>query len=265
MQTYAQGNFEGKITYEMSFSNVKGNTVLETLFGNQKIKVLVKQAGVTHNDKEDLILDFKNGIYYKITNHTKSYTVDSFTKGKGDILKSPKSLVPSTKENKFKLGFKTSAYTLATAENPGFENTNSTFWYADSLLYKIPEKYVSFEMVPLFTNGTSVGFGMKMIMLSQQNKKDSFSFVILSVEPKNIPDSMLELPVGYSLKTTVKAFDVNESTAATESFAIDSADLLAPSINPGVTQPRQPAQKSQSGKNKAIKNKHKTPVKKPDN
>jgi hypothetical protein len=261
----AQDNFEGKITYRMSFSMDKENTTIEALFGDQKIKVLVKQASPKPNDKEDLILDFKNGFFYKITNHNKTYTIDSFKKSNGDIFKSPESLVPFTEKNIILLGYQSSAFTLPVVEKSSlpFENTTATFWYADSLWYRIPEKYASVQMVPLFTNGTSVGFGMKLVIQLEQNKNESSEFTILAVEPKKIPDSLLELPPGYTLASDNNVFEESQSTADSVTMTLkeDTTAYPAETLKPV----KNPVQKKQKTGKKGIQNKSKSPVRKPDN
>lgn len=263
----AQNNFEGKINYSMSFSNDKEITYVEALFGDQKIKVLVKQSTSKSNNKEDLILDFKNGIIYKIINGNKTYLIDSLKKSRGDLFESPKSLVPLTNKDTIILGYKSSAFNLPVSEKAESvsEKIRATLYYADSLLYQIPEKYASFEMVPLFTNGTSVGFGVNMMIDQTENKKIGSEFSILSVEPQNIPDSLLEIPAGYKMVADNSFLDGDQPMADSIQMEADTIAYPAPPLKPGIKDSKKTPQKKPIPNKKAINNTPKTPVRKPNN
>ncbi|MEO5893237.1 MAG: hypothetical protein ABIQ31_23505 [Ferruginibacter sp.] len=264
----AQNNFEGKVTYRLSFSSEKENSVIEALFGDQKIKVLVKPSSSSSSQKEDLILDFKNGIFYKITNKTKTYTIDSFKKSNNDIFASAKTLVPVNEKNTSTFGYKSTAYTLPAdgQNNLPMANIKVILWYADSMRFQVPEEFASVEMVPLFTNGSTVGLGMKMLMQLEENKNDSSQFTVLAVEPQKIPDSLLALPPDFTLVYSTDNYNQDViSPDTTMVIASDSVAAPALQLKPAKRSAKKPAGKKPNSGKKIIENKPKTPAKKPDN
>ncbi|MEP7141999.1 MAG: hypothetical protein ABI707_03965 [Ferruginibacter sp.] len=266
LKAKSQDNFEGKITYRISSSMEKENSTMEVLFGDQKIKVLVTPSVSKSNNKEDLILDFKNGVFYKITNRNKTYAIDSLKKSGNDIINSQKLMVALPEKNAILLGYKSSAFTIPAAEIRGLPSTNvmATFWYADSLQYKIPEKYTSVQMVPLFTNGSSVGLGIKLVMQMEQNKNDTSEFLVLTIEPKKIPDSLLGLPPGYALASENNAFDENQVTADTTMVFPDTSYEATPA-KPAIKNGNKPVQKNKNPGKKQLTDQLKSPARKPNN
>lgn len=255
-QAIAQQNFEGKITYSMAFPGEEKITVLDVFYGNQRIKVLVKPDGLKPNDKEDLMLDFKNGLVYKITNHTKTYKIDSLKKSPGDLLTSIHSLVAVPAKNSTRAGHKSSAFTLPAGEAAVIKSPAITLWYADSLFFPVPLQYASVEMCVLFTNGKSVGFGMQLTMPGINGKMENVELVPLKVEAQKVADSILDLPAGYSFVTneldTTLAMDVPDSVIV----AADTMALPSETIDKPGTQKQKPAKQK-------IKTKSKTPIRKP--
>jgi hypothetical protein len=266
LQISAQDNFEGIISYKVNFPGEKDAATMKAFFGKQKIKILVNQGSAKPTNKEDLILDFSNGIYYNINNISKSYSIDSIKKSDKDLLQSIHSLVPLPKQNKIQVGFKTSAFTLPLIEKTAmpFENAAATIWYADSLFYKIPEKYASVAMVVLFTNGNTVGFGMKLTMQTDQKKLDSFELTPIAVEQRSIPDSLLDLPIGYILSNAFESLKGQETIDSVKSVPADT--IAVPSqrvkdINNAAVKGKQP--KQNSNKKPAVDN-PKTTIRKTD-
>src|SRR4051812_26741165 len=88
-----QSNFEGKVNYRMTISQEPDSSTVEALFGNQKIKVLVNPGMNKPGDREDLLLDFEKGILYKITNHSRRFTVDSLKPSSNDMVGASSALV----------------------------------------------------------------------------------------------------------------------------------------------------------------------------
>lgn len=208
----SQTNFQGKVVYTLSVKSVEQNSsdTLEIYFGRNKIKGVQRGSS---KKKEDLLIDFEEGLSYTIKHDSKTYQVDKIEEGKtGD-------LVADKSANKILLNQPATAYSVLPKDSSAGFGAKATYWYADSIFYIVPQQYVSSQDVTMFTNGKNLGLGMYMGL-----KFGEVTMIVegkpMSIEPMSLPDSLFIMPADYVL-------DIPEpdSTVKAEPDSIVKADL----------------------------------------
>jgi hypothetical protein len=259
LQVGAQENFQGRVVFSMSSSSAKELIPVEVLYGDQLIKVLVKSDGQQASAQDDLIFDFKKGILYKIKNHNKSYRVDSLGKGYANSFLSPTRHVAIPANDTVLLGYPCKAYTLPESQTDITSgNMKVTFWYTDSLVYKVPAEYMYTDPVAIVTNGRAVGFGLTYTA-GAGNQEEYTRMSVVSVDRKTVPLDSLALPPGYTSGQAMAPF--NDDTP----MAVDTVASPDMTGQPATGEPKKSRQKNRPGGRKTTEHNPKSPVRKPDN
>ena len=255
----AQNNFEGKIIYKLtSPEKGTGNGIIETYFGKQKIRVYVKENELSGRD--DLLLDFEKGIVHYINTISKTYKTDSLSNRKK---RSMPTLNSSPAGNKIISGYSCSAFSFTdTSKSDFMGDMFFSVWYADSLLFNISDEQKDYEMVPMFTNGTSVGMGMEMGM-GKEKKKITMSLVPLSITFQVLPDSIFNISGDYTAQLRLD-YDLGETTNSNiDSSAQATVDSVAKLIDSLAREVHQEEKLKKSSKKRSSKTAHSQPIKSP--
>lgn len=198
--SFCQLPFEGKIVYKMVDGEKMKEASIEAWFGKGKIKAIVNETNEDRKPKEDLLIDFTNGIIYYLDTDNKTYRIDSLANKK-----SFPGLTKTPAKNKTITGYPATAYgTIDTSDSEFLGKMEMNFWYADSIYFPVDSKYNFYEMIPIFSNGTNIGLGMEM-NLGISSPEKSFTITALSVTPMQLSDSDFILPQDYTIEEELAA------------------------------------------------------------
>ncbi len=194
---FPQIPFEGKITYKLTTESDDRSGVIEVFYGKQKIKGILKNAGIKLKKANIMLIDFSNNLLYEIDDSTKSYTVDSIGIKSANSLFSRYQL--SGKKKNILQKPCSEFYYIDTVSDDIVRNLDFLFWYADSLYFPVNDKYLGSDEIVMFTNGKNIGMGMAMKM--EIFKKETFlNLQPIQIEPRQLADPLFDLPAGYTLK-----------------------------------------------------------------
>ncbi|MBL0359382.1 MAG: hypothetical protein IPP72_22090 [Chitinophagaceae bacterium] len=254
----AQKNFEGKINYKMNSNSQDTSTSITAYFGKQKIKAVFKQRDSIKNKKDDLLIDFENGVVNYINAEKNTYRTIKLQDMEMDRMPA---LKPFPEKNKQLLGYNCTAYiTTDTSKNEYISFTPFYFWYADSLFFKVKNEYSNIDMVPIFTNGNTVGMGMQM-NLGNGRGEVYIELTPVSILKETIPDSVFSLA---RLQFERKYIESSSTLADSTQILVDSISRLiqqaADSVVKMIEKQAKIGKKSPSRKT-ASKNTHKQPTK----
>ena len=197
---YAQAPIEGKVTHKLTAETETKSGLIEIFYGKKKIKGVIRQNDDKESGKDDLLLDFNQGLVYHLNAVDKTYRVDTMI---GKTVNTLSALTPLAEKNKVKLGVSTSAFSIKDTSNMNpLGNMTMEFWYADSLMFPIEEKYLGSDESVLFTNGKTIGMGLIMNFELGESKK-TFELEPVLIEPGNLPDSIFEIPGDFVMESIV--------------------------------------------------------------
>lgn len=252
----AQKKFEGKIVYEMMVDKKKEKkpetTMVEAYFGKQKIKVLLNEASASNSYKEDLLLNLEEDVIYRINNKQKTYSKQLFQKRRLTGDGSMPFMIASPERNRKYIGYNTTAFVMAdTTKNNFFGPVDFTFWYADSIYFFIKEEYTDFDILPILSNGKSVGMGMKMKMGTGEDEI-SGEVKPISISAETIPDSIFAIPAGYSLEEQPTADSAMAMVDSSAKWSVDTVAARMPIKRYKGKKTTKPNTKKQPQKNNAL-------------
>lgn len=213
---YAQQNFEGKIVYA---GNFLGKDEITVFFGKDKLLTKTNPIDSINGNNKDFLIDFTKGVVYYIDRLFKTYSRESITDSRSDLL----TLVPSAENNTIILGYNCSAYRLTGQKGHEQEKDPFYFFYADTLLYHVKEEYTRLQGLQFFTNGANVGMGFQTAPAKFSDDK-KMGLIPVSVAAEIIPDSIFSLSGFKIYDITVTDTEVKEDAEAIEiRAAADSA------------------------------------------
>jgi len=256
LSTFAQKNFEGRITYQLTGNRGKINALADVYFKTNKIKAALRTAPDEAKSKDDLIILLDSGFIYHLNLDKGSYTRDDLNKTV--VLYEPE-FIKSPFQNKRIQGVNCQAVRVVTSPvKPIMGGADITLWPADSLLFPCNKKFATNELSIAFINGTNISLAALLIFNTPEGK-DSATLNAVSIVPGIQEDSIFFLPKDLIFATDI--INQNSREVDPESIAAKAAiDSIVRIVDSVVNLAVKKATKTTSP-NRSSKNTHKQPTK----
>jgi hypothetical protein len=201
----AQKQFQGSINYKIIDKNTEKETLIKAFFGVKKIKVtLISDIINFPNDPNEIIIDLNNYTLYEIYAPKKMVTIKNI---KEEFPENITKLNPLEERDTTILNYKSSAYSLVDSNNKNLTNRTliPLYLYSDSLPFLFDSAYSNNELLKNFGNGKCIIMGRKESIGEGNDSDYNFFLYAISVEEKNIPDSLFFIPHDYKISTKKKS------------------------------------------------------------
>lgn len=201
----AQKNFEGVIRYRMASRDSTIRVNITAWFKKDKILfTTTPQQAPPGSDlkNETILLDFSKAAIDRYKPQEKKVERESMT-GSGKKQDIP-ALKVAPAAGKSILGhpctaFTSGAFSKTEKKDSALVTTAGEiiFWYADDLVFRVPDSLLMIQMVPLFTNN-HVALGSE-IKVAQGNMQLLLRTEATEIQAKKLRPSLFRHPKGYSL------------------------------------------------------------------
>jgi hypothetical protein len=198
---FAQKSFEGHIVYETYFKAKDSSAkFMDVFFKDEKICITLATDSKKSYKPTVFIYEFKKGISYDINIEARIILSDSLKK---KYLASPFTYDSITNSSKEIKEFNCIKYNVlkVSERNPYLKNISS--WFATDLKFPVQDSF-RFIQPFFFLNGRTFSLETEIVMAGQNQINDTISIRAVTIENKNIDDSIFQLDKSYVIK------DVNE-------------------------------------------------------
>ncbi|MET0638349.1 MAG: hypothetical protein ABWZ25_20130 [Chitinophagaceae bacterium] len=201
---FTQTPFEGRIDYLLTSRDSTVQIFMSGYFSGRKIFIqtkLLKVPGGEENKEEKLLLDFENGFLDRINDQEKQIVRQLMT---GPAAQKDLPPLIRTEQTSTLQQYKTVAY--QTPEFSPEESKDSVkinmavqvrIWYAEDLLFEVPEEMKLVQMVPLFSNG-HIALASS-IKIGKDEKEMLLNTRATEVRPGRLAPVLFQVPHDYRI------------------------------------------------------------------
>ncbi|RYY63052.1 MAG: hypothetical protein EOO05_00455 [Chitinophagaceae bacterium] len=203
---HAQEPFEGRIDYLLTSRDSTLRLLISGFYSGQKIFVNMKvlKAPVSGMDVKDekILLDFENGFLDRIHDSARIIQRQMMT---GPNAKRDIAVINKTTDTMSFLGEHATAYATPVLSKEEMKDSMKVsvsaqvkIWYANELLFPVPDSMAMVQMVPLFTNG-HVALG-SAIQVDAGPMKLLLSTRAVEIRKGKLGPAIFRLPEGYKVE-----------------------------------------------------------------